>query len=132
MHGSGFNSLNPTHDATAGLLFLTGSIEGRSYVLHASGELDLSTRHLVEPACSMSGATNVIVDLSNLTFMDCSGYSGVEVARDRLETVGGTLTLRSARGLVLRLLDLIEAFDRRPSEATGGSTSSVRMSGVAG
>jgi anti-anti-sigma factor len=101
MHVSSCDSSNPTRNASDCMLFLTGSNEGSSYVLHATGELDLCTRHLVELACPTSRATNVIVDLAKLTFMDCSGYSGIETARDRLETIGGTLTLRSARGPVL-------------------------------
>ena len=115
----GFDSLNPIDDAGDCLLFLAGSNEGSSYVLHASGELDLSTRHLVEPACPTSDSTNVIVDLAELTFMDCSGYSGLEVARQRLHTIGGTLTLRSAHGPVLRLLNLIELFDSYPPDEPG-------------
>ncbi len=114
MHVSGSDLLIPVGTVGDCLLLLTASIEGGMYVLHASGELDLSSRHLLEPACPTSGATNVIVDLTKLTFMDCSGYSGVEVARDSLETTGGTLTLRNARGPVLRLLDLIEIFDAQP------------------
>ncbi len=116
---SGFDSLNSMLNESDCRLSLTASLESGTYVLYATGELDLSTRHLVEPACPTSGPTNVTVDLAMVTFMDCSGYTGLEVARHRLETIGGTLTVRSARGPVFRLLDLIGIFDALPPERTG-------------
>ena len=83
------------------------SSDGWTQVVHVTGELDLDTRDAFDRACFAGNEFDVVVDMSELTFMDCAGYSGLVGTLVALEAIGGTLTIRAAVGQPRHLLDLL-------------------------
>jgi anti-sigma B factor antagonist len=86
------------------------ALDGRR-VIHVSGELDLSTRDVIHGACVVDGGHDVTVDLRAITFLDCSGYSGLVEARRELESRGGSLVVSDPVGQPARLLAILTAGD---------------------
>ena len=82
------------------------TIAGR-HVVNVSGELDVRTRHSVEQACVAGDAVAVVVEMGDLTFMDCCGYAGLVAARRVLQDHGGSLTLSHEVGQPARLLAML-------------------------
>lgn len=83
------------------------STDGGHRVVRISGELDLATRNLVSQACLANGDNTVVVEMSEMTFMDCSGYGGLVAARHVLQEHGGSLTLSNETGQPARLLTML-------------------------
>jgi len=83
-------------------------------VVSVSGELDMGTRHVVENACRAGDDVAVVVEMADLTFMDCCGYAGLVAARRLLHEHGGSLTLRHQSGQPARLLALLGAVEPVP------------------
>jgi anti-anti-sigma factor len=71
---------------------------GRRRVVQVGGELDIATRHLVRHACTAGRRKAVVVEMADMTFMDCSGYGALVAARTALQQHGGSLTLRNPAG----------------------------------
>lgn len=86
--------------------------DGAAHVLHVSGELDITGRGSVVGACAALGRSQVVVDLTELTFLDSSGYDSLLAARSVLEYHGGSMRFAHARGQPLRLLSLFGQADR--------------------
>jgi anti-sigma B factor antagonist len=78
------------------------------FVVEMSGELDLASRTAAIRACTTTDHGDVLVDLSELTFMDCAGYGALASAAKLLEARGGSLVMMSPVGEPRRLLALIE------------------------
>lgn len=79
---------------------------GDSRIFTLSGELDASTcRGLVEQLQGPPGSS-VVVDLSELTFMDSSGLGAIHLARRRASKDGGTLVVCRPQPIVHRVLQL--------------------------
>jgi anti-anti-sigma factor len=77
--------------------------------LRLTGELDLSTTETLLKAVEeplASGEGDLLLDLSDLTFMDSSGLRVVIGLASQLEGRGGKLVLKSPGPMVLRLFDL--------------------------
>lgn len=81
-------------------------------VLH--GELDLLTverlRALLDDACSEPGSV-VVVDLTDVVFVDVLSLSTILAAADSLRERGGDLRVRGARAPVRRVCALLNASD---------------------
>jgi len=82
---------------------------GRRSVLRLQGELDASTEERLRFA--IGSALNrspelLVVDLSELGFMDCSGLSVLVWAHQRLAVQGRQLLLTGAQPVVQRLIRL--------------------------
>ena len=90
------------------------STEGGDRVVHISGELDTATRSVVHRACLDGGNVAVVIEMADMTFMDCCGYGGLVAARHELQELGGTLTLRNQVGQPARLLSLLAVLEARP------------------
>lgn len=85
---------------------------GLNRVVRLGGELDVSTRARVRDACLTGRGNSVVVEMAEVTFMDCSGYGCLVGARRILEASGGSLTLRHQTGQpaqFLRLLALLQS-----------------------
>ena len=83
--------------------------QGASRVVRLSGECDIaSAPQLQEALKSMRGPdiTEVIVDATELDFMDSTGLGVVMGALKRLKESGGTLKIAGARGPVRRVLEV--------------------------
>jgi anti-anti-sigma factor len=76
----------------------------------AAGELDLATsellREAVDVCCDREGVGVVIVDLSDLTFIDSTGLRALWHARERAQSIGAELILRSPSPAVQHLLKI--------------------------
>ena len=75
--------------------------------IDAAGALDMASRREMLAACVQDGNRTVVVDLANLSFMDCAGYGALVEARTVLEDRGGWLSVAHATGEPARLLGLI-------------------------
>ena len=87
--------------------------EGSSCVVHVSGELDLATSDSLFIAAAAGGHPSVVIDLTELTFMDCGGYRCLMACRHAIGRRGGTLAIRGQRGEPARLMDLIRELEAR-------------------
>jgi anti-anti-sigma factor len=89
-----------------GLQVETGDDDG---VVRLIGELDISTVPQASPAVAEAceRATSVVVDLSELTFMDSSGVRMLLEAWAKQHERGGDLVLRAPTPTVRRLFDLL-------------------------
>lgn len=86
--------------------------EGDSCVVHATGELDLATRNQLFVATTASNHPTMVIDLTGLTFMDCSGYGCLAACRLVIEGGGRTLVIRRQTGQPARLLNMIARHER--------------------
>jgi anti-anti-sigma factor len=84
-------------------------------VICVEGELDLATSDLIFEECVAGNTPEVVVDLTQLTFMDCSGYEALAAARSALEGEGRVLTFRNPRGAPAKLLGLIASLESAAS-----------------
>jgi anti-anti-sigma factor len=90
-------------------LAITTCRNGRRWVLRLQGELDLCTRDRLRRAIS-SALTHrpqlLVVDLSALGFMDCSGLSVLVWAHQRLAGQESQLLITGAQPIIHRLIHL--------------------------
>jgi anti-sigma B factor antagonist len=98
-------------------------------VLRLRGELDLASKEVLETAMSAaldSRPQSLVVDLSELTFMDCAGASVLRRAHDLLTTRQAQLLVTGARPIVQRLFGLL-ALDTYLNVRTGGGRNRRRF-----
>ena len=76
-------------------------------IVEVGGELDISTRNRVRLACLEGRGKFVVVEMADMTFMDCCGYGGLVAARQILQAGGGSLTLKHQTGQPAELLDML-------------------------
>jgi anti-anti-sigma factor len=78
------------------------------HVVALRGELDIVTAHgLTDALVEVAGST-VVVDLSGLTFMDCSGIDALVTARSRILANGlGQLVLTRPGAIIRRALEIV-------------------------
>jgi len=93
-------------------LAITTEHHGRRSVLLLQGELDLCTRDRVR--CAISSALKhrpriLVVDLSGLDFIDCSGLSVLVWAHQRLAEQGRRLLITGSKPIVRRVFCLAGA-----------------------
>jgi anti-sigma B factor antagonist len=90
------------------------SESGAALVLRISGELDLSTRISIEQALlsALDSASNVILDLRDLTFCDSSGVAMFCNAYQKATTQGATLTFRNVTSPVRRVFTIAGVDER--------------------
>jgi anti-anti-sigma factor len=94
---------------------LSVSTEGSQRVIEICGELDVASRNLVIRACLADPDKAVIVEMAEMTFMDCRGYGGLLVARQALQQHGSSLSLRNQSGQPAALLGLLSSLEARRS-----------------
>jgi anti-sigma B factor antagonist len=91
------------------LLTMNKEVVGSIALLHVSGEIDASNVAEFKKAVSKLGETglrHIVVDMTNLTFLDASGIGAVLVAFHRMRRVGGTLCLAGCNEHVRHTLDM--------------------------
>lgn len=84
------------------LLTVTTSRAGQTELLSLAGEIDLSTSHLLVEAIDSAieaGATEVVLDFGEVTFVNSTGLGAMVAATKRLRQAGGDLVLRRFRGI---------------------------------
>jgi anti-anti-sigma factor len=93
---------------------------GAWHALHVHGEIDADTAPVLRQACAdavREGHASLIIDLSDVPFIDSSGLSALLSAKRRVAAAGGRLRLVTEVATTLRLLQITgldEAFDVRP------------------
>jgi anti-anti-sigma factor len=91
-------------------LVVTTTSEGGNAIVALAGELDVNTAPQVSDALSQLVAggelSSVVVDVSDLTFVDSTGLRAILAGREQLQASGATLTLDGASGVVERVLDM--------------------------
>ncbi|MFH8405694.1 STAS domain-containing protein [Streptomyces sp. NPDC018019] len=88
---------------------------GDQFVLALQGELDLAMALSLQPAIGEAlppKPGTVVVNLCQVTFMDCSGLALLCRLRERVTDRGGRLVLLSPRPVVRRLLRLAPLDER--------------------
>jgi anti-sigma B factor antagonist len=70
-----------------------------------SGEFDMQNRDELAAVLSRANGS-VILDMSDVTFFDSSAIGIVVAARNRLASVGGTLTVRNPQEPIRRVLEI--------------------------
>lgn len=78
------------------------------HVVELSGELDIvSADFLTDMLVDVAGSI-VVVDLSGLTFIDCSGVAALVAARDRIAAKGlGSIVLTEPQRMVRKPLEIL-------------------------
>jgi anti-anti-sigma regulatory factor len=76
-------------------------------LVRMSGDLGAGERVEAFDACCNSTGFSIVLDLSELTFLDTAGYAGIVDATRVLKSEGRTLTIRGIHGEPLRLLTLL-------------------------
>lgn len=89
------------------------SREGTTVVVALSGELDLATaprlRSCLAPIVTAQTAPmQLVLDLSELRFLDASGISALLTVQRALAARGGRLALRSPSRLVRRVVKVLD------------------------
>ena len=97
------------------------SREGAGVVVALSGELDLATSarlrsRLADVVQADPPPRRVVLDLSDLDFVDASGISVLLAAQRSLSSRGGELLLRSPSRLVRRVVKVLELESVLPVE----------------
>ena len=100
--------------------------EGDATVIHVTGEIDLATcerlRDAIEP--HLGPAQTIVLDLSEVAFMDSSCLGVLVRARGRLTADGGSLVLRNPSSAARRLLTVAQAEDLIEVDAEAHRTDS--------
>jgi anti-sigma B factor antagonist len=91
-------------------LILRVEENGHGSVLHIKGEIDLATAPQLRARLQTLGGT-VVVDLSDVAFLDSTGIGVLVAARKRLSAAGGGLTLRYPSDVVARTLEIVGLHD---------------------
>lgn len=87
-------------------------------VVRLHGEVDVDSADLVETVLARAGedhgaagapshAAALVIDLSDLDFLDVAGYRALQRGTERWRGRGGTVLLTGAGGLVRRVLELV-------------------------
>jgi anti-anti-sigma factor len=114
----------PKAESAGAAIGLNVSQEGSSRVVRVCGELDNETRNQLVVMCVAGNQPAVIVDLMELTFMDCAGYGAIVAIRHVLEHSARALTIRNQTGQPARLLDMIAALELSDASPPAASTAS--------
>jgi anti-anti-sigma factor len=109
-----------------GSIDLSSHVSPGYVVVALRGELDVSGAGGIERALAGAAApgSRVIVDLAELTFIDCRCVAVLASAWKQARQAGGDLLLASPRGLVLRILSLTGLIDLLPVFASVAEASS--------
>ncbi len=91
------------------LLEISATDEDGVYVISLSGEVDVSGAPLLREhllAATQSGASEVVCDLTRLTYIDSTGISVLISARQRLRETGRELVLAGTAGRVYKVFEV--------------------------
>jgi anti-sigma B factor antagonist len=78
-------------------------------VLELSGDLDVSSAPILQTALQEimdAGGKQVVVELSNVPFMDSSGLGVLVAAHRRMAAIGGTLALANPAPTLQKVFEL--------------------------
>jgi anti-anti-sigma factor len=99
-----------TSDSDVSFTLRVSKRRGRR-VVQIGGELDIATRNRARRACIDGRGKDVVVDMADMTFMDCCGYGGLVAAREALQADGGSLTLNHQNGQPAEFLVMLAVLE---------------------
>ena len=110
MHLEPHTEPSPTDEDRHASFSLRVSRSEREAVLFLRGELDCATQHQFVAALARvdEGCPRVVLDLADLTFIDCGNIGVIHTARAAAQTRGAEVALRSPNRLVSRVLQLTD------------------------
>ncbi|MFE4361117.1 MULTISPECIES: STAS domain-containing protein [Streptomycetaceae] len=87
---------------------MNGQSSNQPFIVRAHGEIDLDAAPSLRRALAtaLESHREVVLDLSEVTFMDCAGLGALVRARAQADRCGARLVLRGAGRRVVRLLKL--------------------------
>jgi len=96
-------------------LLISAHTEGATVHLGAAGEVDIASRAVlaaaIAEALANERADTVVIDLAEVTFMDCGGMSALIGGRRLAAQAGRALHVRGARGIPLIVLRITGVLD---------------------
>jgi anti-anti-sigma factor len=96
-------------------LSLDRHVEGGTLHIELAGEIDLATRatlaDAVEAAFDRQDITRVVVDVAEVTFMDCFGMSALLHGRALADKKSWTFEVRNPTGIVHTVMRLTGVLD---------------------
>lgn len=95
-------------DASGPLFSATSITDAEVRTVSLAGELDLHSGPQAMAAFSGASGLPIVVDMTNLVFMDCGGYRAVATARRTAEQAGSAFTISYAHDEPARLLGLLD------------------------
>lgn len=100
---TGFRGWSPPFTAFA-------HIEGNSAIVMLNGELDVaSVAVLIDCFMGIAFAVDqVVLDFAELDFIDGCGLSSIAAASQQVAAYGGSVSIRSPRPQIQRLLELVD------------------------
>lgn len=103
-----FFAVGASADSDTPTLTVFEAREGAALVVSLAGELDFASRDVAARALDAASARGgrVVVDLSELTFLDAGGLGMFVAARRNASEYGGRLSVRRPTSTALRLFDL--------------------------
>lgn len=81
---------------------------GDTHVARLTGELDVAYAPTVEATLTRVAGSTVVVDLSDLRFIDAGGISALVSARKQISKDGHGFRVRGARGIVRRVFEIVD------------------------
>lgn len=84
------------------------NVEGRT-LISVAGDIDVATVDQLEQALTGAiegGATDLVLDLAGVPFLDSTGVGAIVVAEQRLRRQEAKFALRSLQALPLRVLEI--------------------------
>jgi anti-sigma B factor antagonist len=81
-------------------------------IVRVSGEIDIATTPEVDEAVARLTTPDIVLDLSEVTFMGSSGLASLLRASRRATELGGSLVLRQPSRAVRDLLEMTHLTDR--------------------
>jgi anti-anti-sigma factor len=111
---------------------LQGLIDGSAHTLVLSGELDMLASPELQGAISAlcrGGATRLVLDLSELTFMDLMGLRTITFAKELCEWHRCELGIVPGPESVQRVFALTDLLDAMPFEPAAAAESRSRSHG---
>jgi anti-sigma B factor antagonist len=95
-------------------------------VVRVNGDIDVATFALLEApllALQSDGRPNIVVDMSNVSFIDSTGLRVLVQAQRRAQIRGGSFVIRAASSAALRLFQLTAVDRQLTLEPTLGTAS---------
>lgn len=90
-------------------LSVATNVDSGTARVRVGGELDINTAPLVADELThlvSERVTSVVIDVSELTFVDSTGLRAILAGREKLQASGASLVLEGASGVVERVLDM--------------------------
>lgn len=104
-----FHERRTAGDAVDNFQALLHEAEGGALVLALRGEVDMATADVIEQAAaraSGNGYRCLVVDLSEVTFMDSSGLHAIADAHRAMQAAGGKVRVVNDSPSLARIFDL--------------------------